>query len=40
MALRLLSYNILDGGEDRLSLLAGVIQQQETSPGMVGLTQF
>src|SRR5579864_2441453 len=29
MALRILSYNILAGGEDRLPLIAGVIQQQQ-----------
>lgn len=37
MALRLLSYNILAGGEDRLSLIAGVIQQQH--PDVVALLE-
>ena len=36
MALRLLSYNILAGGEDRLSLIAGVIQQH---PDVVALLE-
>ncbi len=37
MALHLLSYNILAGVEDRLSLLAGVIQQQH--PDVVALLE-
>jgi exodeoxyribonuclease-3 len=37
MTLRILSYNILAGGEDRLSLIAGVIQQQQ--PDLVALQE-
>jgi exodeoxyribonuclease III len=37
MPLRLLSYNILAGGEDRLSLIAAVIQQQH--PDVVALLE-
>lgn len=37
MALRLLSYNILHGGEDRLPLIASVIQGQR--PDMVALLE-
>lgn len=29
MALRILSYNILAGGEDRLPFIANIIQQQQ-----------
>ncbi len=37
MALRILSYNVLKGGEDRLSFIAGVIQNQQ--PDVVALLE-
>jgi len=37
MALRVLSYNILKGGEDRLPLIANVIQKQQ--PDVVALLE-
>jgi len=37
MALRILSYNILAGGEDRIPLIANVIQKQK--PDVVALLE-
>ena len=37
MTLRILSYNILEGGKDRLPLIGGVIQQQQ--PDVVALLE-